>query len=302
MATDGTERPLFIPAEGAITRSMLAETLRGLGLAAGDTVMAHTELLRFGRIPAERMRDRGGLFNDMLGAIRDVIGPEGTLILPTLTTESLATGRFDAARTPSETGVLTEHFRRSPDVHRTPHPTHSMAVQGPQAPLFMRPPAHPFGTGSAFDVLRGLKGKLLFLGADFHWCTFIHHIETSSNVGYRKPVPVTVRCVERDVQGRERDVERPAFRFKRPDRYWPDFERFRNRLAERGILRETTLGRAYVAMASAEAMYQDGLAFLLEDPHAFVQVQPWPRYVVIRAGRLLRRLNDRLPAGLRPLR
>ncbi|MBL8000479.1 MAG: AAC(3) family N-acetyltransferase [Flavobacteriales bacterium] len=294
------DNPLFLNAQGAVTPARITEVVRAIGVEAGDVVMVHAELLRLGRIPQDLLAQRQALFEAVEDALLEAIGPAGTLLMPTFTTGCLAHGPFDQRRTPSETGALSEHFRLRAGVQRTPHPTHSMAVLGAQAGRFMRPPAHPFGEGSAFDVLKQLRGKLLFLGADFHWCTFIHHMETAVGVPYRKPVPVRIKAVLEGPQGVSEERELPAFRFKRPDRYWPDFERLRLRAVERGILHETVLGKGYVAAVAADALFREGTALLKEDPHAFVDVQPWSRYLATKASRILRRVNDRLPPFLRP--
>lgn len=296
-----TDQPLFLSAGVPFTSAHLAATLQKVGIASGDTVMVHSELIRLGRIPAELLHRREDLFDTVIDVILEVLGPSGTLIMPTLTTGCLSTGRFDARNTPSETGVLTEHFRKRPGVVRTAHPTHSMAVLGAESGQFMTPPAHPFGEGSSFDVLRRLNGKLLFLGADFHWCTFIHHIETMGQVSYRRPESVRIRCVV-PLSGKPEEQDVEAYRFRRPDRFWPDFERFRRRLVERGILKETAIGKGYVAAAPAQVLFEEGLAMLGTDSHAFVNVLSWPRYMAIRIKRLARRINDHLPPALRPYR
>ncbi|NJS39886.1 MAG: AAC(3) family N-acetyltransferase [Rhodobacteraceae bacterium] len=43
------------------------------------------------------------------------------------------THNFDAKRTPSEMGLLTELFRRAPGAKRSLHPTHSVTALGPLA-------------------------------------------------------------------------------------------------------------------------------------------------------------------------
>ncbi len=296
------DHPLFLTTKGPITPTSLADQLRAIGIAEGDVVMAHTELLRCGRIPTDLLRRREDLFDTVIDTVLQVIGLSGTLVMPTLTTKCLSTHRFELLNTPSETGVLTEHFRRRAGVLRTPHPTHSMAVVGAVSESFLHPPAHPFGEGSAFHLLRQMNGKLLFLGADFHWCTFVHHIETMAEVPYRKAVPVMIHGVLPVPGGRVEERTMRVFRFQRPDRYWPDFERFRSRAVARGILRESKLGNGYLAAVSAEALYREGRAFLEEDRHAFLRTQPWPKYILTKAKRLARKINDRLPRGLRPLR
>ena len=60
----------------------------------------------------------------------------GTVLMPTLPFGGVAIDYarknpvFDVRRTPSQTGLLTEIFRRSAGVLRSVHPTHPVAVAG----------------------------------------------------------------------------------------------------------------------------------------------------------------------------
>ncbi|MBK6628078.1 MAG: AAC(3) family N-acetyltransferase [Flavobacteriales bacterium] len=283
---------LFANGAQRVTAGDLLQTLRDLGVRPGDLLFLHTDLLRFGRPAPELMRVRGALFDALIAVLRETIGPQGTLMMLTLSTRTLDTGRFDVERTPGEAGALTEHFRQLPGVRRIPHPTHSAAVEGPKTDLFIRPPVHPFGAGSLFDLLKREGGKLLFLGADFHWCTFNHHIETMLPVRYRREERVPMTIVR---DGAEERGE--AIRFRKPARYWTSFARFRTALLERGILRERTLGRAVVSVSDAMAQFELGTEMLRRDHRFFMNVQPWSRFMLFkakeRAGRLLRALGLR---------
>ncbi len=286
------DQVLFANGPQRVTAGDLLRTLRALGVQPGDLLFLHTDLLRFGRPAPELMRERGALFNVLIAVLREAIGPEGTLMMLTLSTRTLDSGRFDVDHTPGEAGALTEHFRQLPGVRRIPHPTHSAAVEGPLAGRFMDPPVHPFGTASLFDLLKREGGKLLFLGADFHWCTFNHHIETMLPVRYRREERVPMLLVH---QGVERRTE--ALRFRKPARYWTSFARFREALLARGILREQALGRGKVAVSDALAQFVLGTELLGRDQRFFMNVQPWGRFLLFkvkeRAGRLLRRLGLR---------
>lgn len=286
------DQVLFANGAQRTTAGDLLHALHDLGVRPGDLLFLHTDLLRFGRPAPELMRVRGALFDALIAVLREAIGPQGTLMMLTLSTRTLDTGRFDVERTPGEAGALTEHFRQLPGVRRIPHPTHSAAVQGPKADLFMHPPVHPFGAGSMFDLLKREGGKLVFLGADFHWCTFNHHIETLLPVRYRRELRVPMTIV---AQGVERSTE--AIRFRKPARYWTSFARFRTVLLARGILRERAVGRGVVAVSEAMAQFTLGTELLGRDERYFMNVQPWGRFLLYkareRAGRLLRALGLR---------
>jgi len=283
---------LFHAGADRITVGDLAQTLHDLGVRRGDLLFLHTDLLRFGRIAPGMLKHRNALFDALIETLRAAVGPEGTLLMLTLSVRTLHTGRFEVATTPSEGGALTEYYRSLPGVVRTPHPTHSAAGEGPKMPLFMAPPAHPFGSGSLFDLLKEENGKLLFLGADFHWCTFNHHIETLLPVKYRKEIPMPMTLVH---NGQEKKTT--ALRFRKPARYWTSFARFRTALIDRGILKEAQLGKGTISLAPASAVFEAGTELLSQDALLFMNVQPLRRFLVYklkeRAGKLLRALGLR---------
>jgi aminoglycoside 3-N-acetyltransferase len=156
--------------------------------------------------------------------------------------------------------------------------------------LFTDLPDDPFGSESAFDKLKQLKGKLLFLGADFHWCTFNHHIEEAAHVPYRRRqrVRIAVRA-----EGKLRETT--AYRFTKSDRYRIDFGRFRKLLVQRGILREAALGNGYLAMVDAQALFEAGMEQLERDKYYFLRVTPVMVHLTKRArelvGKFLRSLS-----------
>ena len=283
---------LFHAGAERITAGDLAKALHDLGVRRGDLLFLHTDLLRFGRIAPGMLKSRTALFDALIAVLREAVGPEGTLLMLTLSVRTLHTGRFDVDQTPSEAGALTEYYRSLPGVQRTPHPTHSAAGEGARIALFMDPPMHPFGVGSLFDLLKREHGKLLFLGADFHWSTFNHHIETLLPVKYRKEIPMPMTVVR---NGQEKKTT--ALRFRKPARYWTSFARFRTALMERGILKEAQLGKGTIALAPAKAVFETGTELLRRDPLLFMNVQPLGRFLVYklkeRAGKVLRAVGLR---------
>src|SRR5271165_207570 len=88
----------------------LAEAIRGVGVKRGDVAFSHNNIGYFG-IPEEG-RDPQVVFRTILRAFEEVIGPGGTLIVPTFTYSFCKQQPFDVDRTPSTCGVLTEMLRQ----------------------------------------------------------------------------------------------------------------------------------------------------------------------------------------------
>ena len=113
------------------SKEQLQEDLRDLGIRPGDKLLIHSSYKSLGGIEG----GAAGFFE----TLTDLLGTEGTLILPTLTFRPVyETKFFDVRETPSCVGYLTEYFRTQMEgVARSLHPTHSCAVWGKDAPAFV---------------------------------------------------------------------------------------------------------------------------------------------------------------------
>ncbi|MFC6082731.1 aminoglycoside N(3)-acetyltransferase [Sphaerisporangium aureirubrum] len=169
--------------------------LRAMDIHSGDVVLVHASLRRLGRVV-----DGVGT---VLASLREVIGPEGTLVVPTFTSSNSDTSRvhanrtrgmtpsdlleyraclppFDAETTPSiECGLLTERVRSQPGAVRSRHPQTSFAALGPAARLLMsdHDPADHLGESSPLAKLYMKKAQVLLLGVAYESCTAFHLAE-----------------------------------------------------------------------------------------------------------------------------
>ena len=111
---------------------ILHNALIATGLRSGDTVMIQSSLLHIG--PVEGVATRSGLAEFYYRVFRDVIGPEGTVLVHT---PFEAYGRrnepFDTKSSPSTAGLLSEYVLALPGAVRSLHPIVSVAGVGPAA-------------------------------------------------------------------------------------------------------------------------------------------------------------------------
>lgn len=106
----------------------------------------------------------------------------GLLVLPSHTWSNVGLKNpvMDVLYTPSCVGALTELFRKRPGVHRSLHPTHSLAAFGAQAEDFVSGEQRihtPCGEGGAYYKLWQQNAQILLIGVNFSRNTFIHGIE-----------------------------------------------------------------------------------------------------------------------------
>jgi aminoglycoside 3-N-acetyltransferase len=165
------------------TRRSLAADLGALGLKPGDSVLVHAALRSVGKV-------LGGA-NTILDALRDAVGPEGTVLgytdwdgqddvedYPGLHDDAPV---FDPliSRTVRDNGFFPELLRTTPGAIRSTNPGASMAAIGVKAAWFTAGHALNYGYGpqSPLGKLVEAGGKTLMLGAPLDRMTLLHHAE-----------------------------------------------------------------------------------------------------------------------------
>ena len=130
-----------------------------------------------------------GKHNEIIEKLLNLCGKERTLVMPAFVLggkscnpiEFYRTHSFDAKRTPSEMGLLTEIFRRAPGVRRSLHPTHSVSALGPLAEQLTSThhlASTPSGKNTPFEIMARKKTVIVGLGVEFYRCmTQIHAAE-----------------------------------------------------------------------------------------------------------------------------
>jgi aminoglycoside 3-N-acetyltransferase len=172
------------------SRAELAGDFRTLGVAPGDTVMLHASVRSVGPL--------AGGPDDIHLALKDALGPEGTLVMyascPAYVDEigrgNLTTDEerelleklpaFDplTARSQRDNGTLVEFLRTYPGSIVNHHVARFVAWGRHAAHLTSGQPWHyAFGYGSPLERFVALNGKILLLGCDHDAVTFLHYAE-----------------------------------------------------------------------------------------------------------------------------
>jgi aminoglycoside 3-N-acetyltransferase len=161
-----------------LTAAEFEELLRRLGIAAGSVVMVHSSMDAIAR------RVPGLTPFSLVQMLQRLLTAEGTLLMPTFpfTGKQLryveGTSRFDVQRTPSQSGLITEVFRRMPGVTRSLHPTHPVAGWGKYASALLNMHHHgtAFGHSSPIYRLREVHGVVVGLGTRVRTSFTILHV------------------------------------------------------------------------------------------------------------------------------
>ncbi|MEV4574566.1 AAC(3) family N-acetyltransferase [Nonomuraea jabiensis] len=178
-----------------VNYARISRDFSALGVEPGQVVLLHSSLSSIGRV-------EGGE-HTVVAALRESLGPHGTLAVPTGTSANSDTSpiyraavagmsadeiaghrshmpAYAPASTPSNLmGVIAEHVRTLPGARRSAHPQTSFAAIGPHSAAII--------DGHARDCLLGERSPLarlyeagalvLLLGVGYDKCTAFHLAE-----------------------------------------------------------------------------------------------------------------------------
>jgi len=159
------------------TKQNLIDGLTKLNIDPTATLMVHLSYKAIGEVEG-----RGDTVLDALSEyMRD-----GLLVLPSHTWDNVRVQNpiMDVLYTPTCVGKLTEMFRKRPNVHRSLHPTHSLAALGKGAEDFVSGEEKintPCGKGGAYYKLWEQNAYILLIGVNFTRNTYIHGVEEWDN-------------------------------------------------------------------------------------------------------------------------
>lgn len=224
---------------GYATVATLTAQLRGLGLRAGGVTIVHSSYKSLGYVV-------GGP-QAVVQALLDAAGPDGTIVVPTHTSDNSDPSEwsnppvpsawwdairndgpgFDTARTPAGNylGRLAELVRTWPGALRSNHPQVSFAAVGAQATEIVdgHSLTDALGEASPIGAVYRLNGQILLLGCGHGQNTSLHLAETRLTDPPMHQAGGSVRSADgtaRWVTWPEVDVDASDF-----DRIGSDFEK-----------------------------------------------------------------------------
>lgn len=258
-------KPLFETEQGYLYFSDFVNKLNTLGVMEGDTIFVHSDITVFGKLA---VKNKDFLLKTLVDALKKCVGESGTIIMPTFTYSFCRGEVFDLDNSKSTVGILTEYFRKLPEVKRTVQPIFSCAVYGKKQNNYMDISSDSFGKASIFEKLHKADGKILFLGADFHACTYIHYIEQSYKVPYR--YNKVFKGVTRNSKGKFEDEV--SFYVRDLD-INPILEvsEFKKYLLQNKFMSEINIGHGAALLVKASDLYDEGRKLLKDDIKYFLK-------------------------------
>ena len=148
-------------------------------IGKGDHVLVHCSLKLMGNFV-------NGI-NSIIKSLIETVGDSGTIIMITHTFAFAKTKKF-SIDTPSEAGILSEFFRKYPNVKRSCVPMVSFCAIGRLADYFTQPFNSHLDESATLSRLLLMDGKILLMGIGYERCTLFHLSEErlSSSHNYYK--------------------------------------------------------------------------------------------------------------------
>lgn len=187
-----------------ITVETLAADFRKLGVTEGMTLLLHSSFKSLGQWVA------GGPVAVIL-ALEQVLGEEGTLVMPTHSSDLTDPAGWSNPPVPKEwwqsireqmpaydpdmtllrgMGIIPDCFRKQKGVRRSSHPIHSFAAWGKHRDVIIDGNALDFALGEHSPLARiyDLNGSVLLLGVDHVNNTSLHLAEHRSSYAGKQEV------------------------------------------------------------------------------------------------------------------
>ena len=226
----------------------IVKALLKVGLQKGDSVFSHSNLGFFGKL--EHENDKDSYCNAFRKAFFEVIGSEGTLVVPTFSYSYCWDKVYNKLETPGICGIFSEFIRKDSNSFRSDDPNFSYTAIGKNAEYFTKNcPPNPFGKDSFWERFLSKNGIICNLNFDAA-ATLTHYVERGIDVSYRYDKPFKGKSLID-----EKLVDKTFFHYVRDDNnsdVYPDFIKFDKKAKELGLAKVANLGRGQVVCISTK--------------------------------------------------
>lgn len=169
------------------------DTCHALGICKGDIVYISSDITmlmyRVSKTYGIKTKEAKKEFlNRFVDTLKEMVGDEGTLLVPMFTWSFCRGVDYDTRKTPGEVGVLGNWILENrADFRRTKHPLYSFMVTGKDAKLlYDMENKIAWGEDSPFAYMHHNHAKNLLLNVSLERCfTFTHYVEQCLKAPYR---------------------------------------------------------------------------------------------------------------------
>ncbi|MDG1286930.1 MAG: AAC(3) family N-acetyltransferase [Rickettsiales bacterium] len=230
-------------------------------LKPGDDVLIHSSLSELGHF------EQG--LPSLIHAMRNAVTAEGTIVMMTATRSFAKTQEFSINQ-PSETGILTEEFRKMENVKRSCVPMVSFCAWGARANEYLQQYHSLLDASSPMVRLLENDAKVMMLGVGYEKATFYHLSEERNKAPYNDYKEFKGYLVE----GETRTPISQRYFVRRDMSVKKDPAAAVKILKERNATTEIALGKGKLCVFKAREFDDCCMQALEENPHAFLISSP----------------------------
>lgn len=250
----GNSEPMLKPAE-------LARHFAAAGIKAGDNLILHSSFKSLGKV--------AGGPSTVVDSLLEVLGSQGNLMTPTFTYcfPMWNVEPFDLVRSKSRTGAISEAVRLRPEARRSFHPSHSVAVIGPDAEEIVSDhlDSTPLGAGSPFEKMHKSDAKILMLGTFQDTNSSLHYCEAMAGLPYTS-IPFSNRQDFETAWFLNGSGRVEYLRITEVPGCSRGFRVVEPLLRQRGVLRDVQIGAAASQLLDLRELVDAMLELLRDDP------------------------------------
>lgn len=255
-----------------IKQQAFIAALKQVRLHKNETIYLQTDFSKFGTIEGCHTKDSFCQF--ILDAIFSLIGSEGTIVVPSYTTQ---VARYDleynVQKTPSVCGIFSEHVRRLKGAVRSLHPLHSFCSIGKNSgTICCNNGANDFGVESPFDRLHKLNASILTIGLESGYVVGnVHYMETMYAVPYQynkllkwKPIYMGKK-IKREFFASVRHLNLKTVH---------DLSFLATHANKQKLILKSNVARNEIFKTNFSSIYNLGISLLKKNPYCFLKQKP----------------------------
>lgn len=257
------------------TKEDITDSLRNVGIKSGDNIFVHSNLGFFGVLKgAKNENDYWKIFKE---AIFNVIGSDGTLVVPTFSYSFCWNKEFDINNTPCTVGLFSELVRKDIQSKRSEDANFSISAIGLNAKNFTKDsPSHSFGKNSFWERFLNSNGKICCFNVGLVYNTLIHYVEKFVEVPYRYDKTFKGIFINKDF--REIRTYTHYVRNLSDPNTFPDLTKLNKIAYELNKAKDVKLGRGQISCIDAKDVYEIIVREIKKDPFFLIKEKPTQHY------------------------
>lgn len=253
------------------SKSELSSAFQKLGITRGDALYVSSSLFQLG--PMEEIKTKEQLCEAVLQSIMEVIGEEGTLVVPTFTPLIGRSGQpFILEESETGTGIFSEYIRTTQGSIRSLHPINSVAAVGARASeICENVSPHSYSIESPSYRLFKMNAKAVTIGAHRPLSGWVHLLEAMNGVPY-----IYNKLLDIEVYANGKKVEREFYASVRYLDFDIEYEivQAENIIAETGVVNFANVGNGKISCVSGHDYFEVGNKILMDNPYVFLKHRP----------------------------